>query len=320
MISPVNGGDKMNRGKVAIFGAGGTGAETAKALMTHEYDEIALIDVAHDMAVGKALDIWESGVLHGRDVKVVGGSDAALCQGASVVVITAGLGRRPGINREQLFEENATILRGIARHIKTYAPNASIIVLTNPADLLTRIVYEETGFPSHRVMGQGGILDSARLQTFVADALGVSGKDVKALVLGGHGDEMVPVKRFTSVRGIPIEDLLPEEVWQLLVHRTRFGGGEILGHFKTHGAAVTPGFAVAEMVEALSSSTPRIMPISTKANGHYGLPDDVFVGLPAIVSNQGVQAVLDLPLSEEDHALLTHSARKLDSLWQESQA
>jgi malate dehydrogenase len=306
----------VKRGKVAIFGAGGTGAETAKALLMHEYEEIALIDVAQGLAMGKALDISQCGVLLGKDLQVTGGSDAALCQAADVVVITAGLGRRPGLNREQLLGENATTMRSIAKAIKTYAPNAHVIVLTNPADLLTRVVYEETGFPAHRVIGQGGILDSARLQTFVATELGVSGKDVRAMVLGGHGDAMVPVKRFTSVRGIPVEELMTEETWAQLVHRTRFGGGEILGHFQTHGAAVTPGFAVAEMVEALSSDTPRIMPISTKSNGHYGLPADVFVGLPAVVSNQGVLRILDVTLDAWDHAALLRSSEELDRCWQ----
>jgi len=306
--------------KVSIYGAGGTGSATAEALTRLGVTNLVLIDIAKDMAAGKALDITQSGALLGTDVRCIGGDDPALAEDSNVVIITAGYGRRPGITREQLIFDNGQIIAQIASDTAKHSPHAFIVMLTNPADLLARIAFEVSGFPAHRVIGQGGILDSARMQTFVASALNVAVRDVRAMVLGGHGDHMVPIREFVTVHGVPVAHLMTDDVWQQVVERTRFGGGEILGKFKTHGASVTPGWAVAQMVEALCSRVPRLLPVSVRAGGAFGLSDDVFIGLPAPLSDQGVGQVLELTLPPSDLAQLHASATALETAWSDWKA
>lgn len=301
--------------KISIIGSGGTGAQTAETLQQKGYREIVLIDMLNDLAEATALDIQQSGVLHGSDSHLIGGSDIELTRDSDIVIITAGQGRKPGISREELLTVNAKIVEQIASQSAKLSPSAKLIVLTNPADLLTRIAFQASGFPSQRVLGQGGILDSARMATFVAQKLGLSIQDVRAMVLGGHGDHMVPMREFVSIHGIPAKLLLTNVQWEEIVHRTRHGGGEILGKFKSHGAAVTPGFALAHMVDALTSSVPRLLPVSVKSDGAYGLPVNVFAGLPALVSNRGVEKILDLPLTEEEFEDLHRSAQALEKAW-----
>lgn len=301
--------------KITIVGAGGTGAQTAQALSGHGHFNLVLIDVLGEMAVGKALDIWQSGALLQRDIHMAASDDLRATEGSDVVVITAGIGRRPGLAREALLQTNAMVVSDIASQTAALSPDAYIIVLTNPADLLTRVAWQASGFPSRRVIGQGGILDSARLAVFISEALNWSVRDVQCMVLGGHGDSMVPVRDFVSVRGMPAGRLLSDTDWHHIVTRTRFGGGEILGKLKTHGASVTPGLALAQMVEALLSPIPRLLPISTRAGGSYGIEGDVFLGLPALLSARGVERVVEYPLGPEDLSALHRSAEGMDAQW-----
>ncbi|SDW00469.1 malate dehydrogenase (NAD) [Alicyclobacillus hesperidum] len=305
-----------NEIKVAVFGAGGTGGAIAELLLYNNFGEIALIDVNGALAEGKALDIVQAGVLTGCDSRVQGGSDPALCAGAQIVVITAGIGRRPGIAREELLATNAQIVGDICEVIKQLAPNAFVIVLTNPADILARVAWEKSGFAANKVVAQGGILDSARLATWIAALCDVSQRDVRAMILGGHGDHMLPVRQFASIHGIPASLLMTDELWQTAVERTRHGGGEILSKFHTHGAAITPAHAVVAMIQALLSPIPQLLPVSVRSAGAYGLPEDVFIGLPVKLSHKGVENVLELPLEADELAQLHRSAAILDQAFQ----
>ncbi|GLG02261.1 malate dehydrogenase [Alicyclobacillus hesperidum subsp. aegles] len=305
-----------NEIKVAVFGAGGTGGAIAELLLYNNFGEIALIDVNGALAEGKALDIGQAGALTGRDSRVQGGSDPVLCAGAQIVVITAGIGRRPGIAREELLATNAQIVGDICEVIKQLAPNAFVIVLTNPADILARVAWEKSGFAANKVVAQGGILDSARLATWIAALCDVSQRDVRAMILGGHGDHMLPVRQFASIHGIPASLLMTDELWQTAVERTRHGGGEILSKFHTHGAAVTPAHAVVAMIQALLSPIPQLLPVSVRSAGAYGLPEDVFIGLPVKLSHKGVENVLELPLEADELAQLHRSAAILDQAFQ----
>ncbi|WAH38484.1 malate dehydrogenase [Alicyclobacillus dauci] len=306
-----------NAWKVTVFGAGGTGGAIADLLTQKQYGEVVLIDVQKDMAEGKAMDIEQSGALMGSDTKVVGGIDPILSKDSNVVIITAGIGRKPGLRREDLIATNARVMKEISQSIRMLSPDAFVIVLTNPADILTRVVRHATGFPSERVMGQGGILDSARLAHWLAKLANVSQQHVRAMVLGGHGDHMVPVRRFASIYGIPATDVLTENAWQTAVEHTRFGGGEILAKFKTHGAAITPAHAVLAMVEALRSQVAHVLPVSVQSHGVYGLPKDVYIGLPAKVSELGVEQILEAPLSADEFDRLHASADSMEKTYQE---
>jgi malate dehydrogenase len=305
-----------NTRKISIFGAGGTGGAIAQLLTMRQYSAVALIDIAGDLAIGKSIDIAQSGTLYASDTNLLAGEEHELAKDSDVIIITAGIGRKPGLNREDLLATNADVVQEISRAIKILAPNAFVIVLTNPADILARIVLDTTQFPAHRVMAQGGILDSARLAYWIAQLAGVSRTHVRTMVLGGHGDHMVPVRRFCSVHGVPATDLLSEDAWQTAVAHTRFGGGEILAKFKTHGAAITPAHAVVAMVDALSSQTPQLLPISTQSQGAYGLAKDVFIGLPTKLSIRGVEQVMELPLTETEIARLRNSAQAMTEAYE----
>lgn len=306
--------------KITIFGAGGTGGAIAERLMRDDFREIVLVDIQPGIAEGRALDVAQSGVLLQSDTTLVGGSEMDLSKGSNLVIITAGIGRKPGLSREDLLATNAEVMQGISEVIKVSSKNAFVIVLTNPADILARVVIEATGFEAERVIGQGGILDSARLSTWIAKLTGVSQKQVHSMVLGGHGDHMVPVRRFATIHGIPAEDLLTEAQWQEAVRHTRYGGGEILEKFQTHGAAVTPAHAVAQMVHALCSKRPHILPISTQSKGRYQLPTKTVIGLPAKLSERGVEEVLELPIAVDELQSLQESAQAIStvfSVWQQ---
>ena len=304
----------MNRLRVTIAGAGGTGVSLAEALAIRGDVDVSLIDVRGDLATGRALDIQHSRPLLRTDFSIAGGADLALMDNTDVVVITAGQGRRPGMAREDLVFVNGAIVDNIAREAKARCPDAFLVILTNPADLMTQVAREASGFAPERVIGQGGILDSARLSANIADALGISVLDVQAMVLGGHGDSMVPVADFAAVHGIPVRHLLDETTWNHIVHRTRYAGSEVLSHFETHGAAFTPGWSLAVMVQALTSPTPRLLPISTFAHGTYGLPD-VCLGLPALLSYRGVEQVVEIPLAADEASALSESASTLQRAW-----
>jgi malate dehydrogenase len=273
--------------------------------------DIVLVDVVEFVAEGKALDMAESSPLDGFDVALVGKTnDYSVIKDSDVVVITAGVPRKPGMTRMDLLMTNAGIVETISNHIRELAPNSIVIVVTNPLDVMTYVAWKVTGFPRERVMGQAGVLDSIRMRYFVAQELGVSVKDVQAMVLGSHGDQMVPLPRYTTVSGVPITELLPPETIERINDRTRKAGTEIVNLLKTGSAYYAPGAAVAEMVEAIVRDKKRLMPCSVLLKGEYGL-NDVFIGVPVILGKNGVERIVELKLTEEELKALHQSAEEV---------
>ena len=306
---------RLNSRKIAIFGAGGTGAQTARTLGLMGLEEIALVDIDGALAEAMALDLSQTTALTGKACRFYGGNDTSLCRDAAIVIVTAGVGRKPGIKREQMLTDNAHVIQQIADAVLRYASDAFVIILTNPADLLARYFQAYTGWSSNRIVAQGGILDSARLSTAIATTLHIDVRDVRSMVLGAHGDLMVPLMSASSVHGVPASTLLSREEWARIVEETRFGGNAILHRLKTRGASLTPGLAVAQMALALSRPTPYLLPISCASTGAFGLPSVVYLGLPALLSNRGVEKVLSIPLTRDEQAALTVSARQLDAAY-----
>ncbi len=295
------------RQKVAVIGAGNVGATCAQRLLEREIADVALVDIVEGLAEGKALDLAQAAPLEGHDLTIVGSTGYEIIQGAQVVVITAGLARKPGMTRSDLLAANAKILQSIVPQVVTQAPQAILIVVTNPLDAMTYLTWRLSRFPQERVLGMAGVLDSARLRSFVAKKLKVSVKEVEAIVLGGHGDTMVPLPNCTTVRGTPITKLLPPEEVQVLIQRTRDGGAEVVKLLKTGSAFYAPASSAAQMVQAILRNEDRILPACVRLNGAYGLKE-VFCGVPVKLSSQGVEEVVELPLTQEEKAALTASA------------
>jgi len=294
------------RPKVTVIGAGATGAATAHWLAVKELADLALVDVLEGLAKGKALDLQEAGPIEGFDLRIEGGSDRELLDGSDVVVITAGVGRKPGQSRDDLLRVNYEIVASVARQAVERAPDAVYIVLTNPVDVLTYAVQKATGLPYGRVFGQAGVLDSTRFRTFVAEAAGVSVEDVFAFVMGGHGDDMVPLVRYSSVGGIPVEKLLPADRLEAIVQRTRGGGGEIVSLLQTGSAFYAPGAALAQMVEAILRDKKRVMPVVAHLDGQYG-ERDLYVGVPVVVGRGGVERILEVEFTAEEREAFARS-------------
>jgi malate dehydrogenase len=287
------------------------GSSAALKMAQKELGDIVLVDVVEFVAEGKALDMAESSPLDGFDVALVGKTnDYSVIKDSDVVVITAGVPRKPGMTRMDLLMTNAGIVETISNHIRELAPNSIVIVVTNPLDVMTYVAWKVTGFPRERVMGQAGVLDSIRMRYFVAQELGVSVKDVQAMVLGSHGDQMVPLPRYTTVSGVPITELLPPETIERINDRTRKAGTEIVNLLKTGSAYYAPGAAVAEMVEAIVRDKKRLMPCSVLLKGEYGL-NDVFIGVPVILGKNGVERIVELKLTEEELKALHQSAEEV---------
>uniref|UniRef100_A0A7C2HU38 Malate dehydrogenase n=1 Tax=Ammonifex degensii TaxID=42838 RepID=A0A7C2HU38_9THEO len=300
----------MRRPKITIVGSGNVGATTAHWAAVKELGEILLVDVVEGMPQGKALDLMEAAPVAGFDCRLKGSNAWEETAGSAVVVITAGKARKPGMSRDDLAEINAAIIRDVAQQVARYSPEAIIIVVTNPLDVMTYLAYKASGFPPQRVMGMSGILDSTRLRTFIALELNISFEDVTALVLGGHGDEMLPLLRYTYAGGIPVTQLIPPERLQEIAHRTRYGGSEIVALLKTGSAYYAPGAAVAEMLEAVLRDKRRILPVAAYLNGEYG-ERDVYAGVPAIIGRNGVEEVLEIQLTDEELAALRSSIRSV---------
>ncbi len=295
------------RAKVSIIGAGMTGATTAHWLAELEIADIVLIDVVDGLAQGKALDLQQAMPVIGKDVRIAGGTEYELTENSDVVVITAGLPRKPGMSRDDLLAANAEIVRQAAMNTLKYSPNAIYIVLTNPLDVMTYLTMKVTGLPPHRVFGQAGILDSTRMATFVAEELGVSVENVHCYVLGGHGDEMVPLTHISNVAGIPLDQILPAERLDAIVERTRKGGGEIVSLLKMGSAFYAPGVAVAKMVEAVIRDKHLIAPVSAYLQGEYDL-HDIYFGVAAQLGRNGIEKVLEYPLTQNEKQALKVSA------------
>jgi malate dehydrogenase len=297
------------RNKVSIIGAGFVGATTAHWLAEKEVGDIVLLDIpaTETMPKGKALDLLEAGPVLGYDTHVTGTIDYADTRDSDIVVITAGLPRKPGMTREDLVGKNQAIITDVVNNVVKTSPNAILIVVTNPLDTMAYLAYHVSRFPKQRVIGQAGVLDSARMRTFIAQELDVSVQNTHAFVLGGHGDEMVPLVRYSTVAGIPITELLPQEKIDAIVKRTRGGGGEIVNLLKTGSAYFAPGAAVAEMVEAILKDRKLILPCATYLDGQYGLKD-MYFGVPVKLGRSGVEDVIQIKLLPEEQDMFNKSA------------
>jgi len=305
--------------KVSIIGAGHVGATAGLYMLEKRLADVVLVDIVEGMPQGKAQDLSHAAPLRKYLNAIAGTNDYKDIEGSDVVVITAGLPRKPGMSRSDLLGINAKIVGGVAEQVKTYAPDAVVIVVTNPLDVMCHVVKETTGFPKNRVMGMAGVLDSTRFRLFIATELGVHLNDVVALVLGGHGDDMVPLPRYTSVSGVPITELLSAETIERLVARTRTGGGEIVGLLKEGSAFYAPASSITEMTESILLNIRRILPVSAYLEGEYGLRD-VYVGVPAVLGENGIEKVIELALSDGEKEALSASAgsvAKNVALWKE---
>lgn len=300
----------MSKPKVAVFGAGNVGATVAQRIVERELADVVLLDVVEGLPQGKALDMAEAAPVEGYDAKIVGSNNPTDAAGADLAVVTAGIARKPGMSREDLLATNAKIVGGIADAIRQHAPEAIVVVVTNPLDVMTWLVFERTGFPPERVMGMAGVLDSARFRAFIAMELGVSVKDVEAMVLGGHGDSMVPLPRYATVGGVPLGALLPQERIQALIQRTRNGGAEIVSLLKTGSAYYAPASAVVAMVGSILRDEHRVLPACVRLDGQYGLRE-VFAGVPVVLGNGGVEMVVELELTPDELSALHASAEEV---------
>ena len=300
------------RNKISIVGAGFVGATTAHWLAERELGDIVLLDIpqTETMPKGKALDLMEAGPVLGYDTKVTGTTDYADTAGSDVFVVTAGIPRKPGMTREDLVGTNQKIITDVANNIAKHSPDAIVIVVTNPLDTMTFMAYKilsQHGFTKNRVIGQAGVLDSARMRTFMAMEMGVSVENTHAFVLGGHGDEMVPLTRYSTIAGIPMTELMPKERVDAIVQRTRQGGAEIVNLLKTGSAYFAPGASVAEMVEAILKDKKLIRPCAALLEGEYGIKD-MYFGVPVVLGRNGIEKIIEVTLTAEEAAMMLKSA------------
>lgn len=305
----------MGKRKVAIIGAGHTGATLAFMLAEKTLADVVLLDKPENEkpACGKALDIAESGPIFNFNNQIKGTSDYQDIAGSDIVVITAGVARKPGMIRDDLIQINESVMTQVTEGIKTYAPDSTIIVLTNPVDAMTYAVYKQSGFPKNRVLGQSGILDTARYRTFIAEALNVARTDVSGLVLGGHGDTMVPLLSTTTVGGVPLTELLAQDKIDAIAERTRKGGAEIVGLLGNGSAYYAPAAAIFEMAAAILKDERRVLPAITYLEGEYGF-SDICLGVPTLIGANGVEQVVEMKLSEDEQAQLKASADAVEEV------
>ncbi|MYC83281.1 MAG: malate dehydrogenase [Acidobacteria bacterium] len=301
------------RRKVTIVGSGNVGATAAHWIVDKELADVVLIDIIEGVPQGKALDLLQSGPVEGFDSHLVGTNDYKDSAGSDIVVITAGLPRKPGMSRDDLLMKNYEIVKGVTEQVVKYSPQCILIVVSNPLDAMVQTAYRVSGFPRNRVIGMAGILDSARFRTFIAQELSVSVENVHAFVLGGHGDTMVPMPRYSTVAGIPITELLPQERIDALVERTANGGAEIVGLLKTGSAYYAPSAAVTEMVEAIFKDKRKILPCAAFLEGEYGV-DGLFVGVPVKLGRNGIEEIVQIDLRPEEDAALKKSAAAVKEL------
>lgn len=305
----------MKRKKISVIGAGFTGATTAFILAQKELGDIVLVDIPQqeNPTKGKALDMLESSPVLGFDANIIGTSDYADTADSDIVIITAGIARKPGMSRDDLVTTNQKIMKQVTKEVVKYSPNCYIIALTNPVDAMTYTVFKESGFPKNRVIGQSGVLDTARFRTFVAQELNISVKDVTGFVLGGHGDDMVPLVRYSYAGGIPLEKLIPKDRLDAIVERTRKGGGEIVNLLGNGSAYYAPAASLAEMVEAIIKDQRRILPAIAYLEGEYGY-EGIYLGVPTILGGNGIEKVIELELTEEEKAALAKSVESVKNV------
>ncbi len=302
----------MNR-KVTVVGSGNVGATAARSIADKELADVVLIDILEGIPQGKALDMFEACPIEGSDSRVLGTNDYADTANSDIVVITAGLARKPGMSRDDLLTKNYEIVKGVTEQIVKHSPNCIILPVTNPLDAMAQVVYRVSGFPRERVIGMAGVLDSARMRAFIALALNVSVENTHAFVLGGHGDTMVPLPRYSTVAGIPITELLDKATVDQIVTRTANGGAEIVKLLGTGSAYYAPGSAVVEMVEAILKDKKKILPCAVYLQGEYGIRD-LFVGVPVKLGARGVEDIIQIKLSPEEDAALKKSAAAVKEL------
>lgn len=303
------------RPKVTVVGAGNVGATVAQLVVQKELADVVLVDIVEGLPQGKALDLLEAGPVEGYDCRLTGSNSYDATADSHLVVITAGIARKPGMSRDDLLHTNAKIVGGVTDEVARRSPDAVLVVVSNPLDAMTHVAWKRSRFPAHRVLGMAGVLDAARFRTFIAQELGVSVENTFAFVLGGHGDTMVPLPRYSTVAGIPIPELLPPDRVEALVKRTRDGGAEIVSLLKTGSAYYAPGAAVVEMVEAILKDKQKILPCCVHLAGQYGI-SELFVGVPAKLGRRGVEEILEIRLTAEEAGMLKHSAEAVRELVQ----
>jgi len=294
--------------KITVIGGGNVGSTAAQRIAEKQLaQEIVLVDILEGVPQGKALDMWESAPVEGFDSAVIGANDYAATANSDIVVITAGLARKPGMSRDDLLLANTKIVKSVTEQVVTHSPNSILIVVSNPLDVMAYVAKKVSGFAKNRVIGMAGILDSARFRLFIAQELNVSVRDVQAMVLGGHGDSMVPLVRYSTISGIPISELISAERIEALVTRARNGGIEIVNYLKTGSAYYAPSSSAVEMVEAIARNSNRVLPCSAWLEGEYGL-NDVYCGVPVKLNANGIEKILELKLTDEEIAGLKKSA------------
>ncbi len=298
----------MKRPKITIVGSGNVGATAAHWAVAKALGDVVLVDIVEGVPQGKGLDLLQAGPVEGFDCRVVGSNSYAETKGSDVVVITAGVPRKPGMSREDLLDTNAKIMKSVTQEVVKASPNTILLVVSNPLDVMAYVAKQVSGFPRERVVGMAGILDTARFRTFIAEAAGVSVEDIMALVLGGHGDSMVPLVRCTSIGGIPVTEFLPKEKIDEIVERTRNGGAEIVSYLKMGSAFYAPGAAIVQMLEAILQDKKRILPCSAYLEGEYGV-EGVFLGVPVKLGARGMEGVIEVPLADEEREALMKSAK-----------
>ncbi|MBN8191749.1 malate dehydrogenase [Bacillus sp. NTK074B] len=299
----------IKRRKVSVIGGGFTGATTALMLAQKELGDVVLVDIPQneDPTKGKALDMLEASPVQGFDANIIGTSNYEDTKDSDIVVITAGIARKPGMSRDDLVQTNQKVMKSVTQQIVKHSPDCYIIVLTNPVDAMTYTVFKESGFPKERVIGQSGVLDTARFRTFVAQELNLSVKDITGFVLGGHGDDMVPLIRYSYAGGIPLETLIPKDRLDAIVERTRKGGGEIVGLLGNGSAYYAPAASLVQMVEAILKDQRRVIPAIAYLEGEYGF-EGIYLGVPTILGGNGLEKIIELELTEEEKAALANSA------------
>ncbi len=312
----------MARPKIALIGGGQIGGVLAQLAALRELGDVVMFDIVEGLPQGKMLDLAEASPVDGFDVELKGTNDYKDIEGSDVVIVTAGLPRKPGMSRDDLIEVNSKIMTQVSEGIKQYAPNSYVIIISNPLDAMVTLCQKITGFPSERVMGQAGVLDSARFETFIAWELGVSVKDVTAMTLGGHGDTMVPLVRYASVKGIPVMELLEQkygsaakaqEVMDAMVERTKKAGGEVVALLKTGSAFYSPASSAIAMAESILKDQKRVLPTCALLKGEYGV-DNYYVGVPCILGANGVEKIIEFKLNEEEQAMFNNSVNAVKEL------
>lgn len=298
----------MERKKISVIGAGFTGATTAFIAAAKELGDIVLVDIpqSENPTKGKALDMMESTPVLGVDAEITGTSNYEDTKDSDIVIITAGIARKPGMSRDDLVKTNQKVMAAVTRDIVKHSPDCTIIVLTNPVDAMTYTVYKESGLPKHKVIGQSGVLDTARFRTFVAEELNLSVKDVQGFVLGGHGDDMVPLIRYSSVGGVPLSDLLSQEKIESIIERTRKGGAEIVNLLGNGSAYYAPAAALVQMAEAILKDQKRVLPAIAFLEGEYGY-DGLYLGVPAVLGAGGIEKIIELELKDDERQQLDKS-------------